>query len=207
MQRHIPIYAPPVTAIAILPVKSFHLGKGRLAEALGPDVRARLGRALAKRTSETAERAGLIPIVVAGDDTVAEWSASRGVSAIPDPGGGLSRAASEGVAWANRAGSPWMVLHTDLPLLTVEELKTADALLTSGGDLIAPSTDGGTSLIGSADNLEFAYGPGSFSTHLPRLRNPTVLAVLGLLHDLDSPGDLESARLHPRGGWLRELLE
>lgn len=196
-----------MTAIAILPVKSFHLGKGRLAEALGPDVRARLGRELASKTLDTAEQAGLIPIVVAGDDTVAEWSVGRGVPAIPDPGGGLSRAASEGVAWANNAGSPWMVLHTDLPLLTVEELKTADPLLTSGGDLIAPSTDGGTSLIGSTGNLEFAYGPGSFRVHLPRLRNPTVLAVLGLLHDLDSPGDLESARLHPRGRWLRELLD
>ena len=56
--------------VAILPVKSFSLGKGRLAGRLADEARSSLGRALAERTAEIAVEAGLIPDDAAALDTL-----------------------------------------------------------------------------------------------------------------------------------------
>jgi 2-phospho-L-lactate guanylyltransferase (CobY/MobA/RfbA family) len=150
------------------------------------------------------EEAGLLPIVVAGDETVAEWSISAGIRTIPDPGDGLSSAAAVGIAAAMDIASPWVVLHVDLPLLVASELQPVLAASTMARDMIAPSSDGGTTLVGSSRPFRFSYGAGSFFRHLPRLEEPDVIFKLGLAHDLDSVNDLESVLGHPLGAWLRE---
>ncbi|HZD03689.1 MAG TPA: hypothetical protein VE173_02190, partial [Longimicrobiales bacterium] len=58
-------------------------------------------------------------------------------------------------------------------------------------------------LIGGHGPTSFSYGPGSFRRHLPRLPRPRVIVRLGLALDLDGPIDLEAARGHPHGQWLR----
>lgn len=192
--------------IAILPVKSFHSGKGRLAHSIAPESRSALGRGLANRTLSTAEAAGLIPVVVTGDDRVSSWAASLGVPALADPGTGLSAAATVGVEWARATRSPWLVLHSDLPLLTASDLAPMTDAISGGREAIAPSSDGGTSAIGAKRPIKFSYGVGSFGAHLGRMRDPVIVTSIGLLHDLDTPADLESALRHPRGSWLGPLL-
>ena len=160
---------------------------------------------MAERTAELAEAAGMLPLVVAGDEEVAEWAIRSGLPAVPDPGSGLDEAARIGVAWAGEADTDWLVLHSDLPLLTVAELGEVTAIVTSATAVIAPSADGGTSAIGGHGDAVFSYGPASFHTHLARCPEAVVVARLGFLHDVDSMSDLESARRHPRGRWLAGL--
>ena len=188
--------------VAILPVKSFRLGKGRMAEDLSTEERSRLGRALAERTASLAVGAGLIPVLVAGDADVADWAAHQGLPSIPDPGAGLDAAAEAGAVWAEASSSSWIVLHADLPLLTGAELEEVAQIRDRHGWVIAPSADGGTSALGGIGAAHFAYGPGSFHRHLARFSRASVLARIGLLHDVDSYSDLESARRHARGAWL-----
>jgi 2-phospho-L-lactate guanylyltransferase len=194
-----------VPVVAILPVKSFRLGKGRMADHLSDDTRSTLGRALAERTAALAVDAGLVPILVAGDGEVGEWALMTGFPSIPDPGEGLDGAALAGTRWATEASSEWIVLHTDLPLLTVSELEELKESLTRAGTVIAPSADGGTSALGAKGPARFSYGPGSFHRHLGSFPTAAIVARPGLLHDIDTFADLESAREHPRGAWLAHL--
>lgn len=189
--------------VAVLPVKSFSLGKGRMAGPLADDERSSLGRALAEHTADVAVEAGLIPLLVAGDGEVAEWALGHGLPVIPDTGEGLDAAAAAGVEWAIGSASDWIVVHTDLPLLTPDELTDVVVSVTTGAVAIAPSADGGTSaLAGSGPATGFAYGPGSFQRHLACNPGAVIVVRLGLLHDVDTYPDLVAARSHDRGAWL-----
>lgn len=189
--------------IVIIPVKSFRLGKQRLAEAIEDDRRHALGKALASHVAETVEAAGLLPLFVTSDREVAAWATSMGFPSLPDPAAGLDVAAATGVEWARQSSSRWIVLHSDLPLLRDDELVRLEL---EESDWIAPSADGGTSAISAKEPIDFAFGPGSFHRHLARLQTPGVIATTGLLHDLDSPADLRSALAHPRGSWLKGVV-
>lgn len=188
--------------VAVIPVKSFQFGKQRLSSELSDQRRREIGAALAEHTVAVAEDADLLPVIVAGDPEVAEWSLRAGIPVVQDPGQGLDAAARIGADWADTGGSAWLVLHADLPLLDRADAEVLRDRLEAGSPVIAPSADGGTSALGSTGSFAFAYGPGSFHRHLARLRGAEIVARVGLLHDLDSPGDLASALAHPRGGWL-----
>jgi 2-phospho-L-lactate guanylyltransferase (CobY/MobA/RfbA family) len=95
----------------------------------------------------------------------------------------------------------------DLPLLDVGDVSVLREAVASGRDVIAPSSDGGTSAISSTDAVLFSFGAASFHRHLPRLTDPVIVARVGLLHDLDSGKDLRSALRHPKGHWLRPFVE
>jgi 2-phospho-L-lactate guanylyltransferase len=141
-------------------------------------------------------------VVVTGDDRVSSWAASLGVPALADLGTGLSAAATVGVEWAQATRNPWLVLHSDLPLLTAADLSPLADAIARGREAIAPSSDGGTSALGGRRPIRFAYGKGSFRAHLAQMQDPLIVASLGLLHDMDTPDDLHSAVRHPRGEWL-----
>lgn len=192
-------------AIAVIPVKSFSLGKQRLAEALTQSQRASLGKAMVEHVADVVADAGLIPVLVTADPKVATWAAGQAIPSIPDPGQGLNAAAVEGVNWAGHSGARWMILHSDLPLLTTEDLN-AFWESAGDGDAIAPSSDGGTSAVTSRATIEFCFGPASFSRHLARLDDPAVFSSTGFLHDIDSPADLEAASAHRRGHWIGQVL-
>jgi 2-phospho-L-lactate guanylyltransferase len=164
--------------------------------------------ALASRTSDLASDAGMTPLVVAGDDEVADWAEQRSIAVIGDPDEGLDGAAVAGVDWCRRREADWIVLHADLPLLQRSDLESLIAALGTRGAVIAPSSDGGTSALGgrAATPAAFSYGPASFHRHLARFSGVRVVTRPGLLHDLDTPADLSSARRHTRGGWIDEIL-
>lgn len=185
--------------IAIIPVKSFRTGNLRLATALDDTQRLSVGMALANHVAETVVQSGLTPLIVTSDSEVATWATTAGFATIPDEGTGLNDAAREGVEWASKTASRWMVIHGDLPLLRPGDIA---ALTAAEGETLAPSSDGGTSAIAAARSIGFDYGPASFHRHLTRLDSPTIVSRPGLLHDLDSPIDLESVLAHPLGSWL-----
>jgi 2-phospho-L-lactate guanylyltransferase len=195
-----------VPTTVIIPIKSFRLGKQRLAETLDDSRRARLGRALAGPVAGTVESASLIPLIVSADPDVAGWATTSGFPSLPDPGTGLNAAAATGVEWADRAGSRWIVLHGDLPLLDVADVSCLGEISATGRSVIAPSADGGTSAIGGMGPFSFSFGTASFHRHLPRLESPEVVVRAGLSLDVDSPNDLMSAAASARGHWLEDVL-
>jgi 2-phospho-L-lactate guanylyltransferase (CobY/MobA/RfbA family) len=130
------------------------------------------------------------------------------VEVLLDRGSSLDEAAGAAVQAATSAGTPWAVLHADLPLLTSDVLQRCVSHLANGGSVLAPSSDGGTSLIGSSGSIDFSYGPGSFHRHLGALRhaNPMIVSHVGLALDLDEPEDLHAALPHAAGAWIREII-
>lgn len=190
--------------VGIIPIKSFRFGNQRLGSTLGERQRIALGQALAGHVGETVEQAGLIPLLVTGDGEVVEWAISSGFPTVPDPGLGLDAAAAAGVEWASATASAWIVLHSDLPLLRVADLKT---IIDAGPVVLAPSSDGGTSAIAADRPIRFSFGRSSFHKHLARLTEATVITTTGLLHDVDTADDLRSVLAHRRGAWLREVLQ
>lgn len=191
-----------MSVLAAVPVKRFFVAKRRLSPILGRTARSRLGRDLASHTLATISAAGPEVVVLAADAAVARWASGEGFASHLDPGGGLDAAASALTARAAAGSRPWLVVHADLPLLAPEDITAALEQLEAGQAPIAPTDDGGTSLIGGWGEFDFAYGPSSFHRHLRRAHRPQPLVRLGLALDLDDPGDYTAAVGHPRGTWL-----
>lgn len=191
---------------AIIPIRSFANGKERLASALDPETRQTLATAMAARTVLAAEEALLLPAIVSADPGVVGWAASLGVAVVEESGGGLNQAAIDGVKWAVANKMQWVVLHADLPLVTGSDLDGVGAAIEGGTAILAPSADGGTTALSSPRPIEFRYGLASAHLHLAQMPNVTVITRVGLLHDLDSLVDLQSAMEHPGGQWLRSIV-
>lgn len=186
-------------------MKPFPAAKRRLGAVLDDRARAALGRRLAERTVEAVAKADGLPLVLSADHAVTEWARAIGVDVLLDEGSSLDEAARMAVSYVRRQFDAWAILHADLPVLTADDLEEALNVVGSGGAVVAPSSDGGTSLIGSSlEVFDFSYGPGSFHRHLAALasHDPTVIVNRGLALDLDTPDDLAAAARTAEGAWL-----
>lgn len=196
--------------LGAVPVRQSISPKSRLASVLSPVTRRLLSLEMAARTLAAIAEVGACPLVLAADRQVMDWAGERGWEAIRDREPSLNAAAAGAVAAACRRNMAWMVVHADLPLVSAADIGTAMITVGSGGWVLAPSSDGGTSLIGGPceSGFDFAYGEGSFHRHLSRRRDlsPRILYRLGLALDLDRPSDLRAALSHRRGRWLAGLV-
>lgn len=196
--------------MAAVPVRQAISPKSRLAAVLSPRTRRLLSLEMAARVVGAIEEAGARPLVLAADRVVMEWACEKGWEVIRDRAPSLNAAAAGAVAEATRRKAGWMIVHADLPLLTPADLRGSMAAVGSGNWVLAPSSDGGTPLIGGSGDphFGFAYGEGSFHRHLARLRrrSPRVVFRPGLALDLDRPSDLAAALSHPRGRWLADWV-
>ncbi len=191
-----------------MPVKPFGVAKARLAGVLDATTRSRLGKAIAARTAAVAAAAGAEVAVVTADPGVARWARNLGHGVIDEgtaPGKGLDAAAAAAVATATGRGCRWAIVHADLPLATVEDL-TAVFSASAGAVSLAPTHDGGTSVIAGFGPFPFAYGPASFHRHLASAPGAVVVSRPGLAHDLDTPDDLGVVLQLAAGVWLAELV-
>jgi 2-phospho-L-lactate guanylyltransferase len=196
-------------SLVAVPLKPFSTAKGRLAATLDPDARADLMRMTAGRVIRAATDAGALPVVVTGDDEVATWAHARGIEVLAEPpGGGLDGAATVAAEGAIAAGTPWCVVHGDLPLLEPHHLEAALTAAGEGFTLLAPSRTGGTSLIASDRLVHFSYGPGSFSRHLAGSAGAPLRIMIstGTALDLDTRDDLVAAAGLAGGAWLADYL-
>ena len=186
-----------------LPIRAFQDAKQRLATSVGSAMRTALATAFARHTVEVVRAAGASPTVVSSSPEVATWAAQNGLTRLPDRGNeGLNGAAHQAISDAK--DEAWVVLHTDLPLLAVEELGLFFNAISLDAVAIAPSYDGGTTAIGGYGSFDFSYGPASAHRHLAG--STVVISSLGFQLDVDHPGDLVAARNHPRGRWLEDIL-
>jgi len=194
-----------LTRIVAIPVKPFDAAKKRLSGVLTTEARQALSVELARRTANAAIAAGAAPLILSADEVVSEWATSQRYDVLLDEGSSLDEAAHAATLFAKN--EPWLICHADLPLLRAEDLARAVELMAQGSWMLAPSSDGGTSLIGGIGRFGFSFGPASFHRHLARLshRPVRVMTSLGTLLDLDVPGDFSAAAAHPRGAWLNSV--
>lgn len=183
--------APRPTAV-LIPVKSFDMAKGRLADALAPAERAGLARSMARGVVVAARP--LPTFVVCGSDEVAQWAVEVGAEVIHFEPPGLNRAVTHGAAeLAARGFEHLIVAHGDLPLAR-ELAWLADF---DGVTVVADRRGDGTNVLALplGTDFEFHYGQGSAKAHRTEARR------VGLTHrtvedpelgwDVDTPDDLD----------------
>jgi 2-phospho-L-lactate guanylyltransferase len=193
---------------AAIPVKPFDQAKQRLSTVLDGPARRTLGERLALRTIEVVASARVDVLVLSADDGVTAWARSNDVEVILDEGSSLDRAASVARDHLLSQGKAWMVVHADLPVLQPGDVELAARHIETGSTVLAPSSDGGTSMIGASTPIEFSYGPGSFHRHLAaagREHPVVVMMSTGWALDLDTPADFAAVIRTPAGRWLEGL--
>jgi len=183
----------PVSVAVVVPVRSFRLGKGRLAGVLDEDARAALSQRMADRVLAAA--APLPTFVVTSDDEVIAFARARGATVVADPGS-LNGAAHAGHDAAADAGATRVIVaHADIahptPFAWVADFD---------GVTIVPDRHGtGTNVmaIPVRSGFVFAYGEGSRARH-EREANARGLALRvvdddALGWDIDEPDDVVDA--------------
>jgi 2-phospho-L-lactate guanylyltransferase len=182
----------------VVPVRAFALGKARLAERIGPDERADLGRRFAGRVVAAAGERPVVVVTSAPD--VEAWAAELGVATIADPGS-LDAAAAAGRAYLAELGCVrTVVVHADLPFA-----RTLDPVAGDADEpivaLVPCHRDDGTPVLAvpTAAPFRFAYGPGSFRRHVGEAERlglgVRVVSDPDLAFDVDVPSDLEQLRV------------
>ncbi|MGI9019783.1 MAG: 2-phospho-L-lactate guanylyltransferase [Solirubrobacterales bacterium] len=195
-------------ATAIIPIKRFRAAKQRLVEAVGPQGRAALAKAMLADALEQTTQAELIDrvIVVTGEgraEKVAMHRAQRAKTPIEvfrDPGdAGHSEAATLGIIRAMALGAEAVaLLPGDCPLLAAAELDAALGRLAPDSVSVVPDRHGtGTNalLLAPPDAIGPAFGPESCARHVERAHRRGLEAMVdqvpSLALDLDTAEDLE----------------
>jgi len=197
---------------ALVPIKDPAKGKVRLAPLMSPAERYELCLFFAWRTLETCAAAfgADRTIVVTASAEVADLARSLGVKLVAEdpPGCGLDPALALGCARARLDGAEaLLVVPTDLPFASVEELRAVSAAIPAApGCLLVPDRrNTGTNLLGLAPARGdlFAFGEHSLRRHSAlaagagcevRLYENQMLAL-----DVDLPEDFAEWRGRP--GW------
>lgn len=180
-----------MAAVVLVPVKSFHEAKLRLAPALPAPERAALARSMAAKVLAAA--APLDVWVVCDDAEVAAWADGEGASVLLRPGRGLNGAVADGVAHLDAQGFDQVVVaHADLPLATTLSF-LAD---TAGVTLVPDRHEDGTNVacVPAAAGFVWAYGAGSFARHCAEAErlglDLRIVRDVPLGWDVDVPADL-----------------
>ena len=166
----------------VIPVKSFTLAKGRLADTLSPEQR----KELAKLCAETVlQAAHPLPVfVVCSDPDVAQWAENLGATVVDCQTPGLDIAVTAGRNAAEKSGAEHIVVaHADLPLAT-----SLEHVVRIGKVSVVPDRHfDGTNVLAFpvASSFTTAYGPGSFDNHV------RLAALAGLEHVVINDASLE----------------
>jgi 2-phospho-L-lactate/phosphoenolpyruvate guanylyltransferase len=155
-------------------------GKTRLGDRREELSAAMLGHVLAVATS--VGRTWVVsPEPVAG----AEW--------VPDPGGGQGAAIE--AALRTIGPGPALVVNSDLPALSADDLHALHDAIPARGIALAPARDGTTNALGLSDTSLFAplYGTGSAARFRAHVEHTVDVVRPGLRDDVDTPADVVSA--------------
>lgn len=186
--------APRADAIVLVPIKAFHLAKGRLEPALDASSRERLARWTAEQVVAAAAE---IPVAVACDDiAVADWATAHGALVLWQEGLGLNGAVDRAVEQLRETGHQHVIVaHGDLPRPAgLAALARVDTVV-----LVPDRRLDGTNVLSfptaAADaGLRASYGGGSFRRHLAlALATGYSVEVVRdpfLALDIDHPADL-----------------
>ncbi len=179
----------------MVPLRSFALGKARLAGVLDDDARRAFTRSMAERVAAAAGDRPLV--IVSSAAEVVAWARGLGAATIADPGT-LDSAASTGRDWVREQGlDRVVVMHADLPMATEIDSIAADAAA-SVAVIVPDRHDDGTPVLAipSAADFVFAYGPGSCARHIAEARrcglDVRIVRDRTLGFDVDNAADLDA---------------
>jgi 2-phospho-L-lactate/phosphoenolpyruvate guanylyltransferase len=188
---------------AIVPVKPFRLAKSRLASVLTLEERMDCSSWMLSNTLECLQAVSEVEAVtvVSRDQEALSIAEHFGAIALLELQPGLNPALQQAAAHASKSG-PLLVLPSDLPLLTTEELQRLVRLLDTPPEVIlAPDRHcQGTNalLLNPYGNFQFCFGLNSLQAHQAEAER---LGIRFRLHqsfplgfDLDLPEDLEIFR-------------
>ena len=205
----------------IVPVKPFSEGKSRLAGHISPQTRRTLNRNLLAYTLDAIRLAHIDAeiVVVSRDNDALNLATRMGCHGLTEElsapqsletgsrtfstaselqlNAALTQAARHVVT---RGATRVLVLPTDMPNLTAEDVRTMSSPRGRGPQIIiAPSRDGGTNalMLQPVQAIPFAFGRDSFQRHR-RLAVEAGIPVRvvesdSLVFDIDLPGDYELA--------------
>jgi 2-phospho-L-lactate guanylyltransferase len=203
---------------AVVPIKRTGEAKQRLAEALPPELRARLALAMAEDVlAALAAAPGLAGIlVVTVDDNAIALARRLGARVIADGAtDGQTGAVGAAAALLGReARKAMLAIPGDVPLITPDEVQTLVAAHRRDEDfVIAPAHDGRGSnaiLCAPPGRVPLAFGNDSFLPHLETARRagvePRVVRLAGIGLDIDNPQDLAAFLKVATRGHARAVL-
>jgi len=197
-----------MTTWAIVPVKKLDDAKSRLAPYLSQVERATLMRCLLQRLLQVLRKVSQVDeiVVVSRDQEVAQIATEHHVHIVcEDRGVGLTGAVSLGQAYAlNRGAATILILPTDLPFVTSEDIEGlwAETAVSSQPYAVICSDrhqDGTNALLLPANvPFQFQYGLQSYQKHrreAARLQLCVKEVIIpGLQFDLDTVRDWELYR-------------
>lgn len=182
--------------------------KTRLIPRLGAAAAARLQAALTERALRRARATGAdVVLWVAGDSTeLAPLAQRHGARLHDQPPGDLGARMLAAVAHARAANRACIVIGTDCPAQSPDDLESAAALLVDHDVVLQPALDGGYVLIALREPWAELFrnvawgGPTVFETTLQRVQSLSLRCVeLRPLPDLDDAHDLQLAL---DNGWI-----
>jgi 2-phospho-L-lactate/phosphoenolpyruvate guanylyltransferase len=155
-------------------------GKTRLGEA-----REKLSAAMLEKVLSVSSSVGRTWVVSPDPVEGAEW--------IRDPGGGQGAAVE--AALREIGPGPVLVINSDLPSVTADDLRALHDAIPERGIALAPARDGTTNALGLSDTPLFAplYGPGSAARFRAHAERAVDVVRPGLRDDVDTPADLATA--------------
>jgi 2-phospho-L-lactate/phosphoenolpyruvate guanylyltransferase len=191
--------------VAILPIKSFHEAKKRLAEDMTPGERRVLAEAMFSDVLVALRRTQSVAsvIVVTADAGAQQIAGGYGAVVLDDDDSGHNPAAQRGIALTFELGADRALLVPgDCPLIDPDEL---DQLMTDAPDarsaLIVPDRHGtGTNalLLTPPNALAPSFGPDSCRRHEQAAQGEgtigKVVHMPSLALDVDTPEDLDALR-------------
>lgn len=161
-----------MSVYSVVPVKDLWGTKSRLSPILNPGARAGLTLYMMGRVISALLEAGIEEVcVVSPDPIVLDTASERGATPLPQESRGLNPALEEGCRWAmSKGASSLLVLPADLPLLEPADVRAVvDEVKEGPSVVISPdAAHEGTNalLLRPPDALPFAFGEGSYDTHL-----------------------------------------
>jgi 2-phospho-L-lactate guanylyltransferase len=180
----------------LIPLRSLHEGKMRLSSRYDADVRAKLIETMAHTVVMAAQ--DLDVLVVYDSPEVEPWAKERGARTLRPDAPGLNRAISAGRDHLRALGYGRLVVaHADLPHAV--DLRLADS--NTGITIVPDRHRDGTNVMSlpTAVDFTFAYGPGSFQSHMDVARRlgiePFVVDDPQLAWDVDHPDDLAESEI------------
>lgn len=187
---------------ALIPVKSFDVGKSRLRKVFTLQELILLNISLFQSTFLKVKDSGQFAhiLVVSRDESALEWAeANHGESLCEECDETLNSALAQGLAWiASHGAGSVLILPTDIPLLTVDDLFSLCAYQPNDpGLLIVPDhMELGTNalLLTRPDLLKPQFGTNSFQAHCQQAEQLHLHQIIylnrHLQQDIDTPEDL-----------------
>jgi 2-phospho-L-lactate guanylyltransferase len=187
--------------VALIPAKALASAKSRLAPSLDETERSAIALKMlrnvvsAATSSEDLDSVG----VISSDERVLDVARELGAQSIAEHGDGLNHALYLGRRWAmeQKRADALLILLSDLPLLTSEDVSHIVLAADEADVVIAPSKDGGTNalLLRPPNAIRFRFGPDSAARHQAEAGSLTLSIVdrPTLAFDVDTPEDVRTA--------------